>query len=94
MLYGTLPSRLQAPVSISSPVFIDRFSELAPPMTSCSATCGAWCTTASPRFPEAGEALARFRKSGGTVVLISNAPRPGRQVVHFLDHLGVIRDGL
>ncbi|MEJ0075462.1 MAG: TIGR01459 family HAD-type hydrolase [Alphaproteobacteria bacterium] len=39
--------------------------------------------------PPACEALTRFREKGGTVVLISNAPRPGAQVRKFLDHLKV-----
>jgi HAD superfamily hydrolase (TIGR01459 family) len=38
------------------------------------------------------EALAAFRKQGGTVVLITNAPRPGEVVARFmLDKLGVPR---
>ena len=39
----------------------------------------------------AGDALSRFRHAGGTVVLISNAPRPGRAVISQLDLLGVLR---
>jgi HAD superfamily hydrolase (TIGR01459 family) len=39
--------------------------------------------------PPACEALTRFREKGGSVVLISNAPRPGAQVRKFLDHLKV-----
>ncbi|MGD9844894.1 MAG: TIGR01459 family HAD-type hydrolase [Variibacter sp.] len=42
-------------------------------------------------WPRACEALTRFRARGGTVVLISNAPRPSAEVVHFLDHLKVPR---
>src|SRR5215813_2852524 len=42
-------------------------------------------------YPEAGEALARFRAAGGTVVLVSNSPRPGQPVVRQLDHFGVMR---
>jgi HAD superfamily hydrolase (TIGR01459 family) len=42
--------------------------------------------------PEACDALARFRAMGGTVVLITNAPRPGEVVARFiLDRLGVPR---
>jgi HAD superfamily hydrolase (TIGR01459 family) len=42
--------------------------------------------------PEAGDALARFRSQGGTVVLITNAPRPGEVVARtMLDRLGVPR---
>jgi HAD superfamily hydrolase (TIGR01459 family) len=42
--------------------------------------------------PEACEALARYRQLGGTVVLITNAPRPGEVVVNtMLDPLKVPR---
>jgi HAD superfamily hydrolase (TIGR01459 family) len=41
---------------------------------------------------KACDALAAFRKQGGTVVLITNAPRPGEVVARFtLDKLGVPR---
>jgi HAD superfamily hydrolase (TIGR01459 family) len=40
-------------------------------------------------FAEACEALVRFRAQGGTVVLITNAPRPGAVVVKLLDRLAV-----
>ncbi len=41
---------------------------------------------------EACDALARFRNGGGTVVLITNAPRPGTVVARLtLDRLGVPR---
>jgi HAD superfamily hydrolase (TIGR01459 family) len=35
------------------------------------------------------EALSRFREQGGTVMLITNAPRPGATVVKFIDKVGV-----
>ncbi|MGI6244458.1 MAG: TIGR01459 family HAD-type hydrolase [Pseudochelatococcus sp.] len=38
-------------------------------------------------FPEAGDALARFRAQGGTVVLITNAPRPHGEVRVMLERL-------
>lgn len=38
------------------------------------------------------EACRRFREGGGTVVLISNAPRPGENVVPQLERLGVRED--
>jgi HAD superfamily hydrolase (TIGR01459 family) len=41
--------------------------------------------------PEAGDALMQFRHRGGTVVLISNAPRPGARVIQMLDRLGIPR---
>ncbi|ODT83471.1 MAG: hypothetical protein ABS76_03670 [Pelagibacterium sp. SCN 64-44] len=43
-------------------------------------------------FPEAVEALRRFRMQGGRVVLITNAPRPSGPIVAMLDRLGVPRD--
>jgi HAD superfamily hydrolase (TIGR01459 family) len=38
------------------------------------------------------DALRRFRAQGGTVVLITNAPRPGAFVQHFIDGLHVPRE--
>jgi HAD superfamily hydrolase (TIGR01459 family) len=43
-------------------------------------------------FAAAGDALARFRAAGGTVILITNAPRPGTAVQRILDRLSVPRD--
>jgi HAD superfamily hydrolase (TIGR01459 family) len=43
-------------------------------------------------YPEAGEALARFRGAGGTVVLVSNAPIPASGVERVLEKTGVRRD--
>lgn len=40
-------------------------------------------------FPAARDALARFQAGGGTVVLVSNAPRPGRVVAPQLEALDV-----
>jgi HAD superfamily hydrolase (TIGR01459 family) len=42
-------------------------------------------------FPQACEALARFRASGGQVVLITNAPRPREAVMAQIDGFGVPR---
>ena len=43
-------------------------------------------------YVEAGEALARFREAGGTVVLVSNAPYPAARVATVIDAKGVRRD--
>jgi len=43
-------------------------------------------------FSDACHALAQFRRAGGTVVLITNAPRPGALVMTLLDRLKVPRD--
>jgi HAD superfamily hydrolase (TIGR01459 family) len=42
--------------------------------------------------PAACEALMEFRAGGGTVALITNAPRPGAVVTKFLDKLNVPRE--
>jgi len=43
-------------------------------------------------FPEACEALHSFRGQGGTVILITNAPRPADSVQRQLRKLGVADD--
>jgi HAD superfamily hydrolase (TIGR01459 family) len=43
-------------------------------------------------FEAANDALIRFRDSGGTVVLVSNAPVPEHRVAAMLDLRGVSRD--
>jgi len=40
-------------------------------------------------YRSATDALGRFRDKGGTVILITNAPRPRHRVTAFLDRLGV-----
>src|ERR1700744_4886422 len=40
-------------------------------------------------FPEACDALHRFRDQGGAVILVTNAPRPADSVQRQLHHLGV-----
>ena len=40
-------------------------------------------------FPDACDALTRFRQSGGTAILLTNAPRPGGAVQRILDRLSV-----
>ena len=43
-------------------------------------------------FPAAVSALQAFRAGGGTVILLTNAPRPKPSVVAQLDRMGVPRD--
>ena len=43
-------------------------------------------------FPSAVEALVQFRQAGGSVVFITNAPRPSAPLIEMLDRLGVTRD--
>jgi HAD superfamily hydrolase (TIGR01459 family) len=40
-------------------------------------------------FPDAGPACIRFREGGGTVVLVTNAPRPAAAVARMLERLGI-----
>ena len=56
--------------------------------------CDVWGVIHNGResWPEACEALARFNREVGHVVLISNSPRPSSGVVAQLDHLGVPRE--
>jgi HAD superfamily hydrolase (TIGR01459 family) len=56
--------------------------------------CDVWGVVHNGRraHAEAGEALARFRAGGGTVVLVSNAPVPADGVERVLEHTGVRRD--
>lgn len=69
--------------------FIDRFSLIAPGYDVL--LCDVWGVVHNGviAFSEAGAALTRFRAGGGTVVLITNAPRPGASVLRILDRLGV-----
>lgn len=43
-------------------------------------------------FPDAVAALRRFRENGGVVVLLTNAPRPAREVAPQLDRLNAPTD--
>jgi HAD superfamily hydrolase (TIGR01459 family) len=43
-------------------------------------------------FAEACAALTRFRRGGGTAILLTNAPRPDAAVKRILDRLGVPQD--
>jgi HAD superfamily hydrolase (TIGR01459 family) len=56
--------------------------------------CDVWGVMHNGRVAhaESGEALARFRSQGGTVVLVSNAPVPAAGVERVLERTGVRRD--
>lgn len=43
-------------------------------------------------MPAAADALARFRAKGGTVVLVTNAPRPWKPIQKMLDNFGLPRE--
>lgn len=79
-------------MSVPIPSFLDSFATLAPSYDVVLSDVWGVVHNGVAALPEAGETLSRFREAGGTVVLISNAPRPGRNVVHLLDEFGVIRE--
>ena len=72
--------------------FIERFEPLARAYDVL--LCDVWGVIHNglAAFPAACETLTRFRKRGGTAVLITNAPRSGEAVARILDRLGVPRD--
>ena len=77
---------------IASPVFSERFSALAVGYDAVLSDVWGVIHNGVSAFPEACDALARFRAGGGRVVLITNAPRPGAVVVKLLDRLAVPRE--
>jgi HAD superfamily hydrolase (TIGR01459 family) len=76
---------------MTAPTFIEAFSSLSPAYD--AVLCDVWGVVHNglAAFPEACDALARFRSGGGSVMLITNAPRPGAVVMQLLDRLGVPR---
>ncbi len=56
--------------------------------------CDVWGVVHNGRqaFDAATQALARFRQNGGTVLLLTNAPRPGSEIPAQLEALRVRRD--
>jgi HAD superfamily hydrolase (TIGR01459 family) len=74
-----------------SPVLTESFAALAPHYDAVLSDVWGVIHNGIAAFPEATDALARFRQKGGAVALISNAPRPGEQVQKMLDHMGVPR---
>jgi HAD superfamily hydrolase (TIGR01459 family) len=73
------------------PVFSDRFSALAPNYDLLLSDVWGVVHNGVAAFPAACDALQRFRAGGGSVMLITNAPRPGVAVARQLDHFGVPR---
>ena len=74
---------------MTAPLLTDHFAMLAPDYDAVLSDVWGVVHNGVAATPEACEALTRFRDQGRTVVLISNAPRPGAQVRKFLDHLKV-----
>jgi HAD superfamily hydrolase (TIGR01459 family) len=74
------------------PQFLDRFEPLASAYDVL--LCDVWGVVHNgiAAYAPACAALARFRSRGGTVILITNAPRASAGVVRILDRLAVPRD--
>ena len=74
------------------PEIIERFAPLAHDYDVL--LCDVWGVVHNgvAAFPEACDALMRFRAGGGTVILITNAPRPAAAVGRILDRLAVPRE--
>ena len=74
------------------PEIIERFAPLAGAYDVL--LCDVWGVVHNgvAAFAHACEALMRFRAGGGTVILITNAPRPGASVQRILDRLKVPRE--
>ena len=77
---------------IATPSFTERFSTLAGNYDVVLSDVWGVIHNGVTAFPEACEALSRFRAKGGSVALITNAPRPGAVVVKLLDRLAVPHD--
>lgn len=79
-------------MALPLPAFIDHFEPLAREYD--VVLCDVWGVIHNSvvSFPTACEALLRFRGRGGTVILITNAPRPGAVVARYLDGLSVARE--
>jgi len=77
------------PVPPAQPAIIDGFAALAPHYD--VVLCDVWGVVHNGvrAFDHACDALTRFRAGGGTVLLITNAPRPAGVVVRLLDKLEV-----
>jgi HAD superfamily hydrolase (TIGR01459 family) len=75
-----------------APLLTDHFSLLEPNYDAVLSDVWGVIHNGVASFPAACEALMRFRQKGGSVVLISNAPRPGDQVIRLLDQLHVPRE--
>ena len=74
------------------PKFIERFEPLARDYDVL--LCDVWGVVHNGVTAHAAacDALRRFRVGGGTVILVTNAPRPGAAVQRVIDGFGVPRD--
>lgn len=59
-----------------------------------AALCDVWGVVHNgvAAYPSAVKALVEYRKAGGRLVFITNAPRPSGPLIAMLDRLGVTRD--
>jgi HAD superfamily hydrolase (TIGR01459 family) len=87
-----MTSSRQSPASQHSVPLVDHLAPLA--QNYDVLLCDVWGVVHNgiAAFPDACEALARFRRMGGAAILVTNAPRPGASVVRILDRLGVPRE--
>ncbi|MGD9923279.1 MAG: TIGR01459 family HAD-type hydrolase [Pseudorhodoplanes sp.] len=72
-------------------IFTDHFSALAPDYDVVLSDVWGVVHNGVAAFPEACDALTRFREAGGVVVLITNAPRPNGVVATQVAHFGAPR---
>ena len=72
-------------------IFTDHFSALARDYDVVLSDVWGVVHNGVAAFPEACDALTRFRDGGGVVVLITNAPRPNGVVADQLEHFGAPR---
>ncbi|MSP46327.1 MAG: TIGR01459 family HAD-type hydrolase [Xanthobacteraceae bacterium] len=74
---------------MATPSFTEHFSTLAGGYDAVLSDVWGVIHNGVTATPAACDALTRFREAGGTVMLITNAPRPGAVVIKFLDNLKV-----
>ena len=77
---------------IATPSFTEHFSTLAGDYDAVLSDVWGVIHNGVAATPAACDALIRYREKGGTVILITNAPRPGVVVTKFLDKLNVPRN--
>src|SRR6218665_3764215 len=68
------------------------FSEIAAGYD--AALCDVWGVVHNGivAYPSAVNALVEYRRHGGRLVFITNAPRPSGPIIEMLDRMGVPRD--
>ena len=76
---------------IKEPSFTESFSALAGRYDAVLSDVWGVLHNGVAATASACDALIRFRGQGGTVMLLTNAPRPGEVVLRFLDKVGVPR---